>query len=122
MALPKQLNQIQQDEKKLNREQAKIQAMLQILIKEQRAIIKKADEQIDKASRELRALQHRLKPYLDGKLKFDTDAYRSLKERYEYWLRERSQQHAVINIAEESIGEAQMAVLPEQNADPMVGV
>jgi len=96
---------IDKDLKKLNRNYAKGKVYIYGIIKEQEAVIKTSEVEINRINKELTKSKKKLEPYL--RKEFDSFYYEE-KGKYEQLLIDRNTYQKAINIATESIESAKL--------------
>ena len=104
--------EVDRDANKLDRERAKMNAKMEVVIREQEAIIEVAEKSIDKMNSDLKALTIRLKKYTGTSPAKLDEAYSDLKDRYEQKLQERATLQRAKSMAEESITAARLHAIP----------
>lgn len=106
MRLKRVLRQLNKSGDKLDDKRVRAEAYKQSIIKEQEAIIRKAESVVNKINKGLEALKARLQPYLDKGI--FNEAYYDLRDRYADLLVERQQLLKTISVCEESITGAKL--------------
>lgn len=106
-------NVLERDADKLDKLRANADLRMELIIREQKRVLKAANKGILKLNGHLRALGIRLAPYLEKNPegKFDQKYY-DLKDRYHNKLAERNALQQASQIAQESITAAQLHALP----------
>lgn len=97
---------VEKSSSRLDDERARVEAYAREVAREQRAIVNSADSAMEKANRDLKALRHRLEPYVRENSPLEPDAkYRELEALYEKRLKERASLGRAIEVARESVAE-----------------
>jgi len=104
--------QLESDIRKLETRQVKNEAYNAMIIKEQETLIKAANQGIEKANSDMKALRRRLTPYTTKRPKSMDEKYSELKSKYERRLVERATLENARSMAEESITAAKLHIIP----------
>lgn len=101
--------QVNRDAERLDIVRENLDTKAMLIIREQEQVIEAATKGIDRVNNDLKALERRLKPHLEGP--YD-DNYYEMKERYGNKLAERESLQRAIVMAENSISATKLHVLP----------
>lgn len=107
MAETKMGNELNALADKVENRLAEMKANSTKMADESRKIMEIAEKRVKEANKALKALEFRLKPYVEGKKEPD-DSYEDLYDRYMGWLIERKEMQHTMIMAEEAIAEEEL--------------
>ena len=96
--------------------QVEIEAHLEMIKREQIKIGDMAEVQLEKAQKKIKAIEFRLKPYVDGAKERDANFYNLYAEYYD-WLKERKNMLYTIEVVKESLAEIELGMTNSYTAD-----